>query len=278
MFRPLWFVLVLCLLSTSAAAFAQDEATRAASARALFEEGVGLAEHEQWSDAVDRFQRALSLRDSQVIRFNLAIALAELGRLVESSELLRAVLRADALDPPLRAQAEQRLALVTPRIARLTLAVAGTAGAAQVELDGDALPAAMVGVAIPVDPGSHRARLLQGAQELAASERVLAEGASETLTLERSAAPTAAETAAVALAAPVSAGPALAVASHEPTRRDGDARDDRKKKALWWGLGGGAVLAAGAIVAGVLLAPHAKKASPYRGDFEPGSVNVQVTP
>jgi hypothetical protein len=276
MFQLLRVALVLCFVLASGLSHAQDDASRAASARALFEEGIELAEHGQWDGAADRFRRALFLRDSQVIRFNLAAALAELGQVVEASESLRALLRADGVDASLRVQAEQRLAGVTPRIAKLTVSVSGAPADAQIELDGKALPAALIGVAIPVDPGPHRARMREGESELVARELVLADGGTGTLALERASLPTPAETAAAALSTPAPT-PALSVVRQEPTRRDAP-RDERKRKALWWGLGSGAVLVAGAVVAGVLLAPHAKKATPYRGDFEPGSVNVQVSP
>ncbi|HMI90773.1 MAG TPA: hypothetical protein VK509_05385, partial [Polyangiales bacterium] len=83
-------MLVSCLLTaaalTAAPARAQSEdASRAASARALFEEGVTFADQGHWDEASDRFRRALALRDSAVIAYNLASALQETGHLVEAS-------------------------------------------------------------------------------------------------------------------------------------------------------------------------------------------------
>ena len=70
---------------------------RDASARELFEQGVALAERGDWVAAEDRFRRALSLRNSSVIAYNLASALCEQGKLVEASELLHRVLADDKI-------------------------------------------------------------------------------------------------------------------------------------------------------------------------------------
>jgi exonuclease VII small subunit len=272
----LWRVaLVLCFALHVSSSSAQDDPKLAASARTLFEEGVQLSDHGQWEGAADRFRRALALRDSQVIRFNLAAALLEQGKVVEASELFRAVVRAPDVEPPLRAEAEQRLTQASQRIAKLTLQVNGTPDGTRVELDGRALPDALIGVATPVDPGKHAARLLSGEDELDAQEAELEAGANATLTLQARRAPSPEQTAAIAVGA--EAGSPGVIPPGQATRRDDASARERRKKALWWGIGGGAVVVAGAIIAGVLLANSAKEPSPYRGDFEPGSINVQVS-
>ncbi len=78
-------------------------------ARQLFAEGLDFVEHEDWVNAEDRFRRVLALRSSHVVTYNLASALMHLGRLVESSELLRSVVRDPSADATTHDAATQLL-------------------------------------------------------------------------------------------------------------------------------------------------------------------------
>ncbi|MCA9610840.1 MAG: tetratricopeptide repeat protein [Myxococcales bacterium] len=163
----------LTALSGSAAAQSDDAAARA-TARGLFEEGVTLVDAEQWADAADRFERALALYDSAMIRFNLARVQAELGRVVEASEHLRDVTRRADTSDDVRAAASDLLALVEPRIARLTIRVDGDADA--VERDGAEVPEAALGVGMPTDPGEHVIAALRGGEEVGRETITLLDG------------------------------------------------------------------------------------------------------
>lgn len=281
MIRSWRLALVLCFATVTVHAHAglvaaQEDPAHSASARTLFEEGIQLAEQGQWRDATDRFRRALALRDSPVIRFNLAAALAELDQVVEASELLRGLLRTPGLDATVQAQAEERLAQTSRRIAKLHVQVTHPRDGSRVELDGRVLPPALLDVAMPVDPGSHSARLVHGDTELDLQQLDLAAGESGTLTLAPKV-PSPQQTAQSAVADPAP-GPAVLPGTHSGPREDHSGPDQRKKR-MWWGIGGGAVaLVAGAVIAGVLLSHRSKSADPYAGDFEPGSVSVKVNP
>ena len=69
------------------------ELEQSAAARALFQEGLAFAQEEKFEEAADRFRRAHALRPTPTISYNLAAALSRTGNVVESSELLRHVLR-----------------------------------------------------------------------------------------------------------------------------------------------------------------------------------------
>jgi hypothetical protein len=253
---------------------AQDDPNLSASARALFEEGMSFADGAQWDQAADRFRRALSLRDSPVIRFNLAAALGQLNKPVEASELLQRTLRDASAEGEVKAQAEQLLAQLTPRIARLTLHVQPDAGGLELMLDGRTLAAAQIGVALPLDPGLHRARLVRAQEELEAREIELSPGQSGSLVLHSPLSPARVAAAAVAPSAP----PSRLQAADRRKDEEPSARN-RRKTWLWVGVAGGAAVVIGAVVAGVLLAQRGDHAAaPYQGDFEPGSVAVKVTP
>lgn len=136
-----------------------DEATRNA-ARKIAEEGLALFEKGQWTEALDRFERAGSLVRAPTMGLMAARSLVKLGRLVEASErylgVTRMELDAGASDAFRKAQVDagkEREALQA-RIPSLHLTVGG-AGDASVTLDGKPLPAALVGAAFPVDPGPH---------------------------------------------------------------------------------------------------------------------------
>ncbi|HEX6241717.1 MAG TPA: hypothetical protein VFZ61_12505, partial [Polyangiales bacterium] len=157
---------------------------------------------------------------------------------------------------------------------RLSIRVEPSAPDLSVELDGRALAPAQVGVALPLDPGSHRARLLRAGEELDTHEMELAPGRSHEVTLRGPLSPSQVAAAAVA---PTAARPAPAP-TPEDRRSDAEPRNARKTW-LWVGVGAGAALVIGAVVAGVLLAQRGSDpAEPYRGDFEPGSVQVKVSP
>jgi len=265
-----WFfvwVLYCGSLLVAPLASAQDgDAARSASARALFEEGVKSADAGKWSEAADRFERALSLRDSQVIRYNLAVALSELGRLLEASEFLRQVSRDTAVDAQVRADAQARLDSISARISKLTVSLQPPDSSVLAELDAKRLDAAMVGVAIPIDPGVHRVRSVRDGQVIDEQEVTLPEGGSESVTLATGRVATPAEAAAT-VATPT---PPL-----EPASQD-ERNDGRRSKLLWWGVGAGAVAVAAIVVVGVLIAGSSNDASPktYEGDFDPPSVPV----
>jgi hypothetical protein len=252
-----WFwriTLSLCLVALGGAhTFAQEDAARSASARTLFEEGVQFYDHGQWSDAADRFRRALLLRDSQVIRFNLAAALLELNKVVEASELLRQVERSEGLDPTLHTQAQERLATAMQRMARLTINVEGEVQGALVELDGRPISDPMLGVGIPVDPGPHTVRLLRQQRELDAQPIDLAAGQSGALTLRARQLPTVQQTAAAAVAQPAAASAPIESARSE--HKD----NSRKTKILWWSVGAGGAVVVAAVLIGVLASQSSNR-------------------
>lgn len=181
-------LLVLILLSVSSAVRAQSdartEAQRSAAARSLFSEGVELVDEGDWEAAADRFRRALELRPSPVIRYNLGKALTETGKLVEGVELLRQVARNDTAEPDVREAARQDLEAVEPRLAELTIRLQGSEQGVQVRLDGDPVSAATIGVAQPAAPGAHRIVAMRGDAEVASREVQLEEGGAAEVTLE----------------------------------------------------------------------------------------------
>src|ERR1700742_1593346 len=141
---------------------AAADPARDASARALFEEGVKLAEQGDWTRAEDRFRRALSLRNSAVIAYNLARALSEQGKLVEASEVLRKVEQDEKVEPQMMQSISALQAELGPKIGRIAVLVRNRTAGDRILLDGSELLDAQIGVEIPIDPGNHRLSFQRG--------------------------------------------------------------------------------------------------------------------
>lgn len=158
-------------------------ADRAAMARALFERGVEHARREEFERAADLFIRAQSLRPAPGIAYNLASALARLGRLVEASEQLQWVVRQDDTTPEMRASAETTIAQLVPRLAHLRVVLDGPDDGVAITFDGAPLGRAVLGEPVPVDPGLHRVAAVRDDRSLAIEELELEEGAQREVSL-----------------------------------------------------------------------------------------------
>jgi hypothetical protein len=150
-----------------------------AQARALFEEGLDLAAHKQWDLAADRFRRSSTLHESPVVAYNLAASLIELGHIVAGGELLRQVESAPGASEEVRSAARSLLARAQARIAKLTVLLDGDAHDVSVRVDDKPLHPVVLGVAIPIDPGTHRLQAVRSQQTVATTTVTLADGSSE---------------------------------------------------------------------------------------------------
>jgi hypothetical protein len=269
---------MLCLLISASAvrsyAQAQDgsDAGRAASARLLFEQGVNFAERGDWSDAEDRFRRALSLRVSPVIAYNLASALSEQGKLIEASEMVRRVLADGNADPELRQAASQLSQGLSERIGRVLIQVRGQQLGDRVVLDGSALHAAQINVEIPSDPGAHQLRLERAGKTIDMRSFTLAPGGSEVLVLKAPPLMAAPESVAGSeLQQPA----AVASTAAEPPVH---AKQPSLLTRWWFWTGAVAVVAAGAAVGIAAASGISHAQTPYQGNVSPGSVAVEVAP
>jgi hypothetical protein len=162
--RKLVLLLTLCAAAAIAApASAQVTDAERAAARQLFKEGDDLQRDGKFPEALDKFQRAQQVFAAPTNLLRIAECQAALGRLVESAESYRAVVRS-----PLPAgspaafqaavdQAKAELSQVEPRVPKVTVQVqpAGAPGM-QMQIDGETVPAALIGEAIPLDPGPHK--------------------------------------------------------------------------------------------------------------------------
>lgn len=144
----------LALVFAFVASPAAAQAARIEQARELFEAGVAAADTGAWETAEGLFRRARALHASPALSFNHAAALAQLGRVLEASELLRAVVADPSAPRTVRTDSRALLASIEPRIGRLAVVVRGAAGSS-IAVDGVELARSALGVPQPIDPGEH---------------------------------------------------------------------------------------------------------------------------
>jgi hypothetical protein len=169
----LFFVPLLALtVMTVPAAGAEelDDANKAA-ARSLGYEGVESYQRGDYAGASERLERAFQVMRAPSLGLWSARALEKLGRLVEASERYLDVTRLDvgggeaAVQKQAQAEAATEREALLPRIPSLLLKVEGAErSAVQCSVDAVSVPAALIGVGRPVNPGTHRVEVRFGAQ------------------------------------------------------------------------------------------------------------------
>ena len=259
--------LVLCIacliaLSYATGARAQDdpEATTTAQVRALFEEGLALADEERWERAADRFRRAWSLRAAPVIGYNLAAALDRLGRLVDASEVLERVVRMPDAPEEVRRPASGLLEAIRPRLAHLRIRTEGDAREVIIRVGERELPTELVGMATAVDPGAHVVRAMVGEEVVATRTVEVEEGESAQVLLAIPARAPSPEEVAWANGGGGESGSALGSGSGEP-------EDTGSILGEWWFWTFTAAVLAGGVVAVVLLANDSDAPQPVDGTW-----------
>lgn len=161
-----------------------DADARTAEARALFEEGLGLAAEERFEEAAERFRRAYQLRPASPIAFNLGNALVEGGHLVEGTEMLRQVTRDPDGSSDLRERAQWIIDNAEPRIGSILVQVTGHLDDVIVQVAGAPLARASYGVPVSADPGPTDVEALRGTETVASASVDVSEGGQAEVSLD----------------------------------------------------------------------------------------------
>jgi hypothetical protein len=180
----------VCVLLAAHSAFAQTDLERA-TARDAANNGRAAFDAGKYEKAIDYLSRAEQLVHSPTHLLFMARAQAKLGRLVAAHETYlkigREQLSANAPKAFVSAQAaaEQEQDALDSRLPSVTVTLQGatTAPDVTVQMDGTPLPAAMIGIPLPADPGEH---VFKASGPTITSEPVtikLAEAAKQTVTL-----------------------------------------------------------------------------------------------
>ncbi len=161
-----------------------DDASRG-MARKLGYAGVAAYQAGDYRTANDKLEKAYAVLRVPSLGLWSARALVKLGKLVEGSERyaqvaqLGAALGDEAVQKRALADAANELALLTPKIPRITVRLEGASPAeVQVQIDGVAVASPVLGQARLVNPGPHKIEGQRGGEH-AAAELVLAESESK---------------------------------------------------------------------------------------------------
>ena len=250
-------------------ATAVDQSQQLDQARKLFEEGLAHVEAGNWVQAEQAFRSVLVMRSSPVVAYNLASALARLGRLSESAELLRAIVRDNTVDEATREPAQHLLLEIEPHIGSVTVRVLGSTENLVLKLDQRTLGAGELVQAISVDPGVHMIAA-ERAGKLLASEEVKVGGAAPLkveVTLDLQEKPK------------EQPKPDLRVSQLPSERAPQPARDGGSAWSSPWPWAGAAavvLLAAGIVTVAALSGGEAQPADPIGGDTSPPVIRGRV--
>jgi hypothetical protein len=162
-------LLAFALTLMSRGTYAQNsEAELRTAARDLAAQGADAFEHQEYATALDRFGRAFSLIRAPSISIMQARSLAHLGRVLEAldkyEKTQRMPLAEDATDAFRQAVLDSRregeeLWLRVPRLTIHVRVARQTPQDLYITLDSKPVPAALLDVERPVDPGQHQIKV-----------------------------------------------------------------------------------------------------------------------
>jgi hypothetical protein len=157
--RWLALALVSSLSAFALPLHAQTSGSNKAAAEALFSEGRTLAAAGRCAEAIPKFQGSQRLDPGVGTLLNLAECYEQVGKTASAwAEYREVISLARAAGSKEREElATQRAKALEPKLSRLAVKVAAGADASSISVkrDGEALQPAELGVAIPIDPGSH---------------------------------------------------------------------------------------------------------------------------
>jgi hypothetical protein len=235
------------LVGRAASAQEQPQAENVAAARSLGLQGIQLADSGDCKGAIEKLSRAESLYHAPSILGRLGECQVLVGQVVLGTENLNRVVREElALNAPkafrdAKERAKGVLNTALPKIARLTVKVDPPDAKPQVTVAGTTIPAALIGVERPTDPGTHEVVISAPGYLEQRKTVTLAEGGSQELavTLEKD------PNAAAAEAPPPPPPPAVVVA---PAGPPADVAPKKNNTLAYVALGvGGAGLVVGGI-------------------------------
>jgi hypothetical protein len=143
--------------------------TATALSREQFRSGVAAMQAGRWEEARQAFSRAYELTPRPDILFNLAGAQVQTQHMLEGAESYRRCLRetADQADVPFRDAARQALSDLERRLPHVAIRAHNVLATDTVTVDGQSLPATVLDVAIPIDPGGHHVSVTRDGTEVA---------------------------------------------------------------------------------------------------------------
>ncbi len=136
---------------------AAAQVSEKAMAEALFQEGRSLLEQGKTAEACSRFESSQRLEAKLGTLLNVALCHEQLGKTASSwAEFIEAAeLAARSGEPKREAFAREHARALESKLSRLTITRTGATPAAAISIDGRPLDPALMGRALPLDPGKH---------------------------------------------------------------------------------------------------------------------------
>ncbi|WP_394825110.1 hypothetical protein [Pendulispora albinea] len=151
----------------------------AVTAQALFDSGKALMKEGRYTEACDKFQSSHRIDPKPGTVFNLAYCYEQNGqtasawaRYVEAAEFAARDHQRER-----ESYARERARLLAPKLARLTIQSGALPEGAVVRRDGAAVDKAVLGTAVPVDPGEHTVEVTVGGKSAWSTRVHVATGA-----------------------------------------------------------------------------------------------------
>jgi len=150
-------VLAALVFFEAGAARAQSSASDAAIAQSLFDEARKLMNQKKFTEACPRLERSYKLDPAPGTLLNLAVCHEAVGRTATAWDEFRdSVTIARRENQPKRVRfAQQHIDALKNRICTITVRDAGQERGLEWHLDGAKMGTEALGIALPIDPGSH---------------------------------------------------------------------------------------------------------------------------
>jgi len=183
--------IVLALSSAATGAHAQSRAPspdELKAARELFQDAYRDEQEKRFAQALEKFQRVATVKESASVRYRIASVLVSLGRLREARDAFRALAGSKAALPPNEQEvadsSAERAQALDRRIPRIVVHLQeGSPPDARVTIDGAAIPASTTPRPFEVDPGEHVVQASSKASDPSESKVVLQEGGEVAVTV-----------------------------------------------------------------------------------------------
>lgn len=157
------FALGLAMIIPAQAAAQDPTDGELAAAREMFKDGKDLEAKGAWADALAMFKKVAEVKMTPQVRFHIALCDEKLGRLVSAINgfelAAQEASRAGASAAEVAENAPTRAAALRKRVAVVNIVVKGRLSHSRILIDGAPVAAALLGSAIPVDPGRHTVEL-----------------------------------------------------------------------------------------------------------------------
>jgi hypothetical protein len=149
--------LLVVAFAASPSAWAQTQTRDPVAAEALFRDGRAAADAGNFAAACPKFKASYGLDPAVGTLFNLADCEERVGQLAAAWQHFHQLLDQLPAGDDRRPYAQTHSQQLEPRVPRLRVVLEhGAPQDAEVTRDGERLGGALLGVAVPVDPGAHR--------------------------------------------------------------------------------------------------------------------------